>query len=249
MQWQLDDKVALVTGASRGIGQAIALALGQAGAIVVGTATTEQGAANISHFLQEHNIQGTGLVLNITQIESIESVVDEIKTTYRSPDILVNNAAITEDNILLRMKEEQWQQVIDTNLTSIFRMSKACLRGMVKARWGRIINVSSVSGFSGNLGQSNYAAAKAGLVGFSKSLAIEVATRNITVNVVAPGFIQTDMTKAIAKEHAEHMLKMIPMQRMGEPKEVASAVAYLASPAASYITGATLHANGGMYMD
>ena len=244
----MKDKIALVTGASRGIGQAISLVLGEAGATVVGTATTQQGADKISAFFAEHGIKGCGLVLNVNNQESISDVMGIMKTEFALPAILVNNAAITEDNIMLRMKDEQWQNIIDTNLTSVYKLSKACLKAMVKARWGRIINISSVVGFTGNLGQANYAAAKAGVVGFSKSLAQEIASRSITVNVVAPGFIDTDMTRDLPDAHKELLLSKIPMNRLGAPKEVANAVAFLASSAADYITGETIHVNGGMFM-
>jgi 3-oxoacyl-[acyl-carrier protein] reductase len=241
-------RVALITGASRGIGRAIALALGQAGAIVVGTATTPEGALSIDAALKEANIKGAGIVLNLTSEESIENVISFMRENYSMPAILVNNAAITQDNLLLRMKEAEWTSVIDTNLTGVYRVTKACLRDMVKARWGRIINISSVVGTTGNPGQVNYAAAKAGLVGFTKSLAQEIASRGITANAVAPGFIDTDMTKDLAETHRQMLLQRIPMQRLGLPSEVASAVVFLASDSAAYISGQTLHVNGGMVM-
>ncbi|MFB9885125.1 3-oxoacyl-ACP reductase FabG [Balneatrix alpica] len=244
----IEGKVALVTGATRGIGRAIAQALGQMGAIVVGTATSEQGAQRISEDLAAAGVQGCGMVLNVTDSDSIQSVLDAITERYGTPLILVNNAGITQDNILMRMKDEEWSKVIDTNLTSIFRISKACLRGMTKARWGRIINISSVVGSMGNAGQSNYAAAKAGLEGFTRALAREVASRNITVNAVAPGFIDTDMTSGLAEEHKEHLKAQIPMARLGQPAEIAAVVAFLASEGGSYMTGESLHVNGGMYM-
>ncbi len=241
-------RVALVTGASRGIGLAIALNLGRAGAVVVGTATTQQGADNISRQFEQAGIQGAGLILNVSAAESIETALATIKERYGMPAILVNNAAITQDNLLLRMKEEEWHNVIETNLSSIFRLSKACLRDMLKARWGRIINISSVVGSTGNAGQVNYAAAKAGLVGFTKALAQEVGSRDITVNAVAPGFIDTDMTRGLAEEQRTALLQKIPIPRLGQPDDIAAAVVFLASNAAGYITGQTLHVNGGMYM-
>lgn len=241
-------KVALVTGASRGIGRAIALALGHEGAIVIGTATTAAGAEKISHALKEANIEGGGMVLNVTATDSIDAAVTLLKQRYTMPAILINNAGVTQDNLFLRMKDEEWDKVIATNLHSIYRMTKICLRDMLKARWGRIINISSVVGSTGNPGQANYAAAKAGLIGFTKALAQEVASRAITVNVVSPGFIDTDMTRDLPEEHKEALLQRIPMQRLGHAEEVAAVVAFLASNAASYMTGQTLHVNGGMYM-
>ena len=242
------DKVALVTGASRGIGQAIALALGQAGAVVIGTATTEAGAIKITDAFKTANIKGCGIALNVTAQESIETAIAFIKERYGMPSILVNNAAVTHDNLFLRMKEEEWNDVIETNLNSIYRMTKACLRDMLKARFGRIINISSVVGSTGNPGQVNYAAAKAGLIGFTKALAQEVGSRDITVNVVSPGFIDTDMTRALADDQRQILLSRIPMQRLGQGSDIAAAVVFLTSDAASYITGQTLHVNGGMYM-
>lgn len=244
----LENEIALVTGASRGIGQATALALGAQGATVIGTATSENGAKAISDTLKEHGIQGLGMVLNVADPESVEQVIAAITSTFGAPSILVNNAGITKDNLLMRMKEEEWGDVINTNLSSIYRVSKACLKGMMKARKGRIISISSVVGAMGNAGQTNYAAAKAGLVGFTKSLAREIGARGVTVNAVAPGFIETDMTKALADNQREALKKEIPLNRLGQPEEIASAVAFLASPAAAYITGETLHVNGGMYM-
>jgi len=241
-------KTALVTGASRGIGLAIALALGREGAVVIGTATTAAGANNINNALKEAHIKGSGVVLNVTEKESLDALVILLKQQEAMPAILVNNAAITKDNLFLRMKEEEWNEVINTNLNSIYRMSKICLRDMLKMHWGRIINISSVVGSTGNAGQVNYAAAKAGLIGFTKALAQEVGSRNITVNAVAPGFIDTDMTRHLAEEHRNALLQHIPMQRLGQADEVAMAVAFLASDKASYITGQTLHVNGGMYM-
>lgn len=245
----LDNKIALVSGGSRGIGKAIALALGGQGATVVATATSESGANNISQYLQEANIPGTGLVLDVANQDSINQMYEQLTERYGMPDILVNNAAITQDNLMLRMKDEEWDKVIATNLSSAYHMTKPCLRNMMKKRWGRIISISSVVGFSGNFGQTNYAAAKMGLVGFSKSLAHEISSRNITVNVVAPGFIETDMTKTIPEEQAEQLKAKIAMGRLGAADEVASAVKFLASCEASYITGETIHVNGGMYMD
>jgi 3-oxoacyl-[acyl-carrier protein] reductase len=241
-------KIALVTGASRGIGRAIALALGHEGATVIGTATTVDGANKIDHALKEANIKGCGVVLNVTSQDSIDEMVTLIKQRYSMPEILVNNAAVTQDNLFLRMKDDEWNTVIETNLNSIYRITKICLRDMLKARWGRIINISSVVGSTGNPGQVNYAAAKAGLIGFTKALAQEVGSRAITVNVVSPGFIDTDMTRDLPEEHKNALLQRIPMQRLGQADEVAMAVAFLASEKASYITGQTLHVNGGMYM-
>jgi len=242
------DKVALVSGASRGIGKAIALQLAQQGAKVVGTATSEQGAESISRYLNDGGLSGIGMVLNVTEMDSVNTAVEACQSQFGDPQILVNNAAITRDNLLMRMKEEEWDRVIDTNLNSIFRMTKLCLRPMIKARWGRIISISSVVGVMGNPGQTNYAAAKAGVIGFSKSLAYEVASRGITVNVIAPGFIATDMTDVLTDEQKASILKNVPMQRLGLPTDIANAVNYLASDEAAYITGHTLHINGGMYM-
>jgi len=238
-----------VTGASRGIGRGIALALGREEATIIGTATTEDGADQITQAFKNESIPGSGLVLNVTSPGSIENVISTIKTQYGPVNILVNNAAITQDNLFLRMKDEEWYQVIETNLNSIFRLSKACIRDMLKARWGRIINIGSVVGSIGNPGQANYAAAKAGLVGFSKALALEVGSRDITVNTVAPGFIATDMTNALTDEQREAIFQRIPMKKMGNIEDVAAAVIYLASQAGGYITGQTLHVNGGMYMN
>jgi 3-oxoacyl-[acyl-carrier protein] reductase len=241
-------KVALVTGASRGIGQAIALALGKQEATVVGTATTDEGAEKITDAFAKAGIQGAGLALNVADASSVEATLGVIKTRFGMPAILINNAAITQDNLLLRMKDEEWDSVIQTNLSSIFRLTKICLRDMLKARWGRIISISSVVGATGNPGQVNYAAAKAGLIGFTKALAQEVGSRSITVNAVAPGFIDTDMTRALPDDQREALLQRIPLQRLGMADEIAAAVAFLASDAAAYITGQTLHVNGGMYM-
>lgn len=244
----LEGKVALVTGGSRGIGRAIALQLGQAGAVVVGTATTEQGAEKISAVFEEAGIRGRGMALNVTSADDCVTVVKAVVEEFGAPQILVNNAGITRDNILMRMKDDEWDSVINTNLNAIFRMSKAVLRGMTKARWGRIINISSVVGSMGNGGQSNYAATKAAVEGFARSLAKEVGSRNITVNSVAPGFIDTDMTKDLPEAQRQALQDKIPVARLGQPEEIAAAVSFLASDAAGYITGETLHVNGGMYM-
>lgn len=245
----LSDKIALVTGASRGIGHGIALALARAGAVVVGTATTQEGADRITKAFQEENLTGSGMVLNVTQQQSIDALLPAIKEHYGNISILVNNAAITQDNLFLRMKEDEWFQVMETNLNSIYRLSKACLRDMLKARWGRIISIGSVVGSMGNPGQANYAAAKAGVIGFSKALALEVGSRDITVNTVAPGFISTDMTNALTDEQRDAIFQRIPMQRLGTIEDIANAVLFLSSPLAGYITGQTLHVNGGMYMN
>lgn len=242
------NKIALVTGASRGIGHAIALALGREGTTVVGTATTAEGVEKITNAFKEAKIDGYGAILNVASQESIGAVIDLIKERSAMPSILVNNAAVTHDNLLLRMKDEEWNSVIETNLNSIYRMTKACLRDMLKARWGRIISISSVVGSTGNPGQVNYAAAKAGLIGFTKALAQEVGSRDITVNAVAPGFIDTDMTRSLPEEQQKALMARIPMQRLGTVDDIASAVVFLASDAAGYITGQTLHVNGGMYM-
>lgn len=244
----LQGKVALVTGASRGIGQAIAHELGRQGAIVIGTATTESGAERIAAALKENGIEGTGLALNVTDAASVESVLAAIAERFGAPAILVNNAGITRDNIMLRMKDDEWTDVIDTNLNSLFRLSKGVLRGMTKARWGRIINIGSVVGAMGNAGQANYAAAKAGLEGFGRALAREVGSRNITVNSVAPGFIDTDMTRELPDAQRQALLTQIPAGRLGQAQEIASVVAFLASDGAGYVTGATIPVNGGMYM-
>ncbi|MEJ2042046.1 MAG: 3-oxoacyl-ACP reductase FabG [Reinekea sp.] len=241
-------KVALVTGASRGIGAAVADRLGKAGYIVVGTATSESGAEKISARFTEQGIEGKGYCLNVTDAESIQSVLAQIKEDFADPAVLVNNAGITQDNLFLRMKESEWNAVIDTNLTSVFRMSKAVIKSMARARFGRIINISSVVGSMGNAGQANYCAAKAGVEGFARSLAREIGSRNITVNSVAPGFIQTDMTHELPDSVKETLLKQVPLARLGDPDEIAHAVVFLASDGASYITGETIHVNGGMYM-
>jgi len=244
----LENEIALVTGASRGIGQAIALGLGREGANVIGTATSEGGAAKISEAFAAAGIKGEGRVLDVTDGESVSNLVAAIDKDFGAVTILINNAGITRDNLLMRMKEEEWGDIIDTNLTSVYRVTKACLRGMTKARRGRIISIASVVGAMGNAGQTNYAAAKAGLMGFSKSLAREVGARGITVNTVAPGFIDTDMTRALPEAHKETLLGAIPLARLGQPEEIAAAVVFLASPGGAYISGETLHVNGGMYM-
>jgi 3-oxoacyl-[acyl-carrier protein] reductase len=244
----LKNDLALVTGASRGIGRAIALALAREGARVVGTATSAEGAANITSMLAEEKLAGRGAVLDAGDAASIEALVAELEAAEGLPTILVNNAAITRDMLLLRMKNEDWDQVIATNLTAVFRISKACLRRMLKERRGRIINVTSIVGVTGNPGQTNYAAAKAGLLGFTKSLAREVGSRGITVNAVAPGFVDTDMTRSLTPEQRGTLQAQIPLGRLGAPEDVAAAVVFLASPQAAYITGETLHVNGGMYM-
>lgn len=245
----LEGKIAFVTGASRGIGQAIALKLAQCGAFVYGTATTQKGADAINDYFKQENLAGKGLVLDVTNAEQIEQVIDALSEENHAPSILVNNAGITADNLLLRMDDDEWFKVIETNLNSIYRMSKICIKPMFRARWGRIISIGSVVGSSGNSGQVNYTAAKAGVVGFSKSLAQEIGSRGITVNVVAPGFIDTDMTTALPDMVKEEMLKRIPLRKLGNPEDIANAVAFLASDSAKYITGETLHVNGGMYMD
>ena len=243
----LDGKLVLVTGASRGIGKAIALTLGRAGATVIGTATTESGSDNISKIFADNKVSGKGIKLNVTDNEQIASLIKSVNEDFGSIDILINNAGITRDNILLRMKEDEWEDIINTNLSSVYRMSKSVLRGMIKKRSGRIISITSVVGTMGNAGQSNYAAAKAGMIGFTKSLAREVGVRGITVNAVAPGFIETDMTSNLPDEQKEALASQIPMGRLGTPDEVANAVLFLAGDSGSYITGQTLHVNGGMY--
>ena len=243
----IEGKVALVTGASRGIGRAIAERLLQSGVIVIGTATTENGAEKISAYIQAAG-KGCGHCLDVTNPENVAQVLSTIQSEFGAPTILVNNAGITRDNLMLRMKEDEWGQVIDTNLTAVFRVTKACLKGMTKARWGRIINISSVVGLMGNAGQANYSAAKSGLEGFSRSLAREIGSRGITVNAIAPGFIDTDMTKDLPEANKEAMLSQIPSGRLGRPEEKAATVGFLASEESGYITGATIPVNGGMYM-
>jgi 3-oxoacyl-[acyl-carrier protein] reductase len=244
----LQDKVALVTGASRGIGAAIADSLGKQGAIVIGTATTEAGAGKISARFAEKGIKGAGMVLDVSSQDSVDTLVDTVTETYGTPLILINNAGITKDNLLMRMKDDEWFDVIDTNLNSIYRLSKACLRGMTKARWGRIVNISSVVGAMGNVGQTNYCATKAGVGGFTRSLAKELGPRNITVNAVSPGFIDTDMTKELAEAQREAILSQVPLNRLGEPEEIAAVVDFLVGEGGSYITGENIHVNGGLYM-
>lgn len=244
----LNEKVALVTGATRGIGAAIAAGLGEAGATVVGTATSEAGAAKITQRFKDNNIAGVGMVLDVTSIDSVTEVMQAISDQFGAPTILVNNAGITKDNILMRMKDDEWMDVMETNLTSVFRLAKACVRPMTKARWGRIINISSVVGAMGNAGQSNYSASKAGVGGFARALAKELGSRNITVNTVAPGFINTDMTKDLPEANKEALLTQVPLARLGAPEEIAAVVCFLAGEGAAYITGETIHVNGGMYM-
>ena len=243
-----EKKIALVTGASRGIGAAIADTLGAAGCIVIGTATSEGGAEKIGTRLAEKGIEGAGMVLNVTDADSVSALMKAIQEAYGAPRILVNNAGITKDNLLMRMSEEEWFDVINTNLSSVYRLSKACLRGMMKAKWGRIVNISSVVGQMGNAGQSNYASTKAGVMGFTRSLAKEVGSRNVTVNAVAPGFIDTDMTDVLTDDQKSLMLSGIPMARLGQPEEIANVVKFLTSDDSSYVTGETIHVNGGMYM-
>lgn len=241
-------KVALVTGATRGIGKEIALQLAAEGHTVIGTATSEKGAGTITDYLKANDFTGCGMVLDVSSPESIDVTVKTVNKEFGAPVILVNNAGITRDNLLMRMKDEEWDAIITTNLSSVFRMSRACLRGMMKAKEGRIVTIASVVGLSGNAGQTNYSAAKAGIFGFTKSLAQEVGSRNITVNSVAPGFIDTDMTRDLPEEQRQKLLASIPLGRLGNPEEIASAVTFLCSPGASYITGETLSVNGGMYM-
>ena len=244
----LENEIAFVSGASRGIGKEIALSLGAQGAIVVGTATSQNGAGNISNYLKENDIKGKGMVMNVTDQDSITDTVKAITEEFGTPTILINNAGITRDNLVMRMKDAEWDDIMNTNLSSIFKVSKACLRGMMKAKKGRIISIASVVGVTGNAGQANYSAAKAGVIGFSKSLAREVGSRGITVNVVAPGFIDTDMTKALPEAQRDALLGQISLGRLGDPVEIANAVTFLASPGAAYITGETIHVNGGMHM-
>lgn len=244
----LENEIAFVSGASRGIGKEIAIALGSQGATVIGTATSENGAENISNYLKENSIKGKGMVMNVTDQDSITDTVKQIGDEFGAPTILINNAGITRDNLVMRMKDSEWDDIMNTNLSSIFKVSKACLRGMMKQKRGRIISIASVVGVTGNPGQANYSAAKAGVIGFSKSLAREVGSRGITVNVVAPGFIDTDMTRALPEEQREALLSQIPAGRLGDAAEIANAVAFLASPGAAYITGETIHVNGGMHM-
>jgi 3-oxoacyl-[acyl-carrier protein] reductase len=244
----MSSPLAIVTGASRGIGKAIAERLGHDGFFVVGTATSDAGASAITVYLEEAGLTGVGRVLNVAEAGAIEQFIDEVSKEFGTPAVLVNNAGITRDNLLMRMKDEEWDDIIRTNLTSIFRLSKACMRGMMKARHGRIVNITSVVGSTGNAGQANYAAAKAGIIGFTKSLAKEVGSRGITVNSVAPGFIDTDMTRALSDDIRQSLLANIPLGRLGSAEEVAGAVSFLCSVDAGYVTGETLHVNGGMYM-
>lgn len=246
--FNLDGKICLVTGATRGIGQAIAKHLGAQGATVIGTATSQAGADSISQYINDAGLNGKGLVLNVGDADSIEACLKTITDEFGAITVLINNAGITRDNLMLRMKEDEWDDIMTTNLKSVYRLSKGVLRGMMKARSGRIINITSVVGVSGNAGQANYAAAKAGVIGFTKSLAQEVASRGITVNAVAPGFIDTDMTKALAEEQREALMLNIPAKRLGLPEDIAASVLYLASDEAAYMTGSTLHVNGGMLM-
>lgn len=243
-----DTKIALITGASRGIGKATALALGHQGMFVAGTATTEAGAEAITAFLREEGVEGQGLVADVSDADSVAALLEVIATLAGLPVVVVNNAGVTRDNLLLRMKAEEWDAVVNTNLNSMYRVCKACLKGMTKARFGRIINISSVVGSSGNAGQTNYAATKAGIEGFTRSLAKEIGSRGITVNAVAPGFIETDMTDALPEEQKLALLGQVPLGRLGRPEEIANVVAFLASDQGSYVTGETLHVNGGMYM-
>lgn len=244
----ISGKIAVVTGASRGIGKAIALELGRRGAIVLGTATSDAGAVKIGEWLEAAGIKGKGFCLDVGSDASVDAFCKQAQDEFDTVEILVNNAGITRDNLMLRMKEDEWNAVINTNLTSVFRMTRALVRGMTKARWGRIINISSVVGSSGNAGQANYAAAKAGLQGFSRALAMEIGSRGITVNCVAPGFIDTDMTRELGAEQTQALLARIPLGRYGQPEEIAAVVGFLASQEAGYVTGETIHANGGMYM-
>lgn len=242
------ERVALVTGASRGIGRAIALELAAQGMTVIGTATTEDGARGIERALQETGVRGAGMVLNVADPDSISTVIRAVEEEFGAPLVLVNNAGITRDNLLMRMKEDEWQEVLDTNLSSLYRITRACLRGMTRARWGRIINITSVVGSMGNAGQTNYAATKAGMEGFSRALAREIGARNITVNCVAPGFIDTDMTRELPESQREALAGQIPLGRLGVAGEVASVVAFLAGNGGAYISGETIHVNGGLYM-
>jgi 3-oxoacyl-[acyl-carrier protein] reductase len=245
----LDGKIALVTGASRGIGQAIALELGKHGSAVIGTATTQAGADGINRYLKSGGAKGAGVVLNVNDAQQVEAAVGDVQKRFGEIAILVNNAGVTRDTLLVRMKDEEWDDIMATDLKSVYRLSKLVLRSMMKARYGRIISITSVVGVTGNAGQTNYAAAKAGIIGFSKSLAREVGSRNITVNCVAPGFIDTDMTRALSEQQRNAAIQQIPLGRLGSPGDVAAAVVFLASAGADYVTGCTLHVNGGMYME
>ena len=245
----LNDKIALVTGATRGIGRAIALDLGKQGATVIGTATSEAGAGQISAYLAEAGVKGKGIVLNVTEVAQCDAALSGIEKEFGAITILVNNAGITRDNLAMRMKDDEWDAVIDTNLKAVFRLSRGVMRGMMKVRFGRIVNITSVVGYSGNAGQANYCAAKAGVAGMSRALARELGSRNVTVNCVAPGFIATDMTHALSEEQKAAMLASIPLGRAGTPEDIAGTVSFLVSPAAAYVTGTTIHVNGGMFMD
>jgi len=244
----LEGKITLVTGASRGIGRAIAHALAQAGATVIGTATSEAGASTITAAMAEADLRGAGRVLDVRDPAQCDALIESVRAEFGEIAILVNNAAVVRDNLALRMKDAEWDEVMETNLRSVFRMSRAVMRGMMKARWGRIISITSVVGAAGNAGQANYAAAKAGVAGMTRSLARELGSRNITVNCVAPGFIDTDMTRALSEAQRTALLAQIPLGRLGAPEDVAATVAFLASPAANYVTGSVVHVNGGMYM-
>lgn len=243
-----DKKIALVTGASRGIGAAIAESLGKAGMLVIGTATSAGGAEQIDNRLRELGIEGRGMVLNVTDADSVNQLLESVTRDFGTVTVLVNNAGITKDNLLMRMSDEEWFDVINTNLSAVYRLSKACLRGMLKARWGRIVNISSIVGAMGNAGQTNYSATKAGVMGFTRSLAKEIGSRNITVNAVAPGFIDTDMTRALPEEQRNALVSGIALARLGQPEEIASVVQFLCSDGAAYITGEAIHVNGGLYM-
>lgn len=243
-----DKKIALVTGASRGIGAAIAECLGKTGMVVIGTATTSAGADQIDARLREAGIEGRGMVLNVTEAASVQELLEAVTREFGTVTVLVNNAGITKDNLLMRMSDDEWFDVINTNLSAVYRLSKACLRGMLKARWGRIINISSIVGAMGNAGQTNYSATKAGVMGFTRSLAKEIGSRNITVNAVAPGFIDTDMTKALPEDQRNALVSGIALARLGKPEEIASVVQFLCGDGAAYITGETIHVNGGLYM-
>jgi 3-oxoacyl-[acyl-carrier protein] reductase len=245
----LTDKIALVTGATRGIGRATALELGKAGATVIGTATSAEGAEKISAYLAEAGVKGRGMVLEVRDAEQVDAALSGIEKEFGAITVLVNNAGITRDNLAMRMKDDEWDAVIDTNLKAVFRLSRGVMRGMMKARFGRIVNITSVVGYSGNAGQANYCAAKAGVAGMTRALARELGSRNVTVNCIAPGFIATDMTHALSEEQKTAMLASIPLGRAGTPEDIAGTVAFLVSPAAAYVTGTTVHVNGGMFMD
>lgn len=243
-----DKKIALVTGASRGIGAAIADSMGKAGMVVIGTATSAAGAEQIDARIREAGVEGRGMVLNVTDADSVTQLLEAITRDFGTVTVLVNNAGITKDNLLMRMSDEEWFDVVNTNLSSVYRLSKACLRGMLKARWGRIVNISSIVGAMGNAGQTNYSATKAGVMGFTRSLAKEIGSRNITVNAVAPGFIDTDMTRALPEDQRDALVSGIALARLGQPEEIASVVQFLCSDGAAYVTGETIHVNGGLYM-